>query len=239
MFAIDVLLTAEIELNKERPSVAESVREILQCSITNLLMDTTSALRTILLIILYWLIPSMSGLLQSMTPTPLASFTSPDSVLSYIEAVIQSGFATDAHREMLYILGNTSVGKTSLAETLKRYIHNPGSNIEPFLTEEHKHLEKTRVAEINKDTTMHGGHIPLVELERDEGGKFTMVHCKNENNELSMGKALLKIIDFGGHQALVVTLFSIALSSNFAFQETSSRKYNLFIIRVYETKSKT
>ena len=132
---------------------------------------------------------------------------------SYLEAVIKSGVATDARREMLYVLGNTGIGKTSLTETYKAFVENPDKTPESFLTQDHPQLLKTRIAEVHKDAILPQILNGTLQLEKmgEDTEDIQLVRFGNNRGEESlseqeMDKCLLKIIDFGGHQVIKNTV---------------------------------
>ena len=148
--------------------------------------------------ILNTLVPTMADSLQTMTSTPLKTFKSEDDVCSFLNAVIKSGLSAD--RGMLYILGNTAVGKTTLAETLKAYVEEPQredpKTVLTGVCEDGKLLE-TEVAEVYPDQTLHGGKtVNLTQL----GEHVKLVKFKEDNP--AIGKCILKTVDFGGQPVI-------------------------------------
>ena len=163
---------------------------------------------TALLATLATLLPDLREGFQGLTNTPLGKTR--EDVNSYLEAVIKSGVATDANREMLYILGNTGTGKTSLTETYKSFLEDPNKDPTSVLSEDSPHLLRTRIAEVHKDAILP--QIKTKTIQTEEKDDITLVRFKNNPQERDhkeqnfgpkMKKCLLKIVDFGGHQVSV------------------------------------
>ena len=74
----------------------------------------------------------------------------------YLNALIKSGVAADVERGVVYVMGNTSVGKTSLVNTLKHYIENPTEEPVPILAQKDNKLIETKVLEIYSDVNLRG-----------------------------------------------------------------------------------
>ena len=70
------------------------------------------------------LCPKMAGELNELAGIPLEKFSNTQSVRHYLEALVNSGVAAEEERGVIYVMGNTSVGKTSLVNTFKNYIEN-------------------------------------------------------------------------------------------------------------------
>ena len=112
-------------------------------------MKTKSIRNTALLMLLHTLLPGVSHLLAAENST-LDSMSTSD-VLAYLQAVIKTGISSEANCEMLYVLGNTNIGKTSLVETLSAFIRNPTRKPKSVLTEDHTNLLETRIVEVYSD----------------------------------------------------------------------------------------
>ena len=174
------------------------------------------------------LLPNMREELQGLTSTPLGE--TKEDVNSYLEAVIKSGVATDAHREMLYVLGNTGIGKTSLTETYKAFVENPDKPPESFLAQDHPQLLKTRIAEVHKDAMLPKIMNGTTKIE-EEGGILLVSFANTsqpDSDSPAMDKCLLKIIDFGGHQVVLVHS-GREFSHVFFFRSTSAAPNYFFL----------
>ena len=102
------------------------------------------------------LCPKMRRELNELAAIPLEKFSSIKAVSHYLEALIKSGVAAEEDRGVIYVMGNTSVGKTSLVNTFKNYIENPTDQPTSFLTHKDDQLIETKVLEIYKSVDL--GH---------------------------------------------------------------------------------
>ena len=199
------LIARELELKiyKQNSKAYSQITQIFKCNtVSEALLTCYGVVKTSLLAILAIILPDMRADLQGLTSTPLGE--TKEEVKSYLEAVIKSGVATNAHREMLYILGNTGAGKTSLTETYKSFLENPDKPPESKLTQDHKELLRTRIAEVHNDAIFPQSWIETIQIE-DKGG-ISLVRLES-NVILGMhrqysDKCYMKIVDFGGHQVL-------------------------------------
>ena len=190
-----------MKIDKQNSEASSQIKQIFKCNtVSEALLTCDGVVKTALLAILAIILPDMRADLQGLTSTPLGE--TKEEVNSYLEAVIKSGVATDAHREMLYILGNTGAGKTSLTKTYKSFLEDkrPAS----ILTQDHKELLRTRIAEVHNDAILPQSWIETIQIE-DKGG-ISLVRL--ESNVIlgllrqDRDKCYLKIVDFGGHQVL-------------------------------------
>ena len=191
------------DMLEQYPEIHSQVKTVFKCdSVSEALTKSEEVVQTALLATLAILLPDMREELQELTSTPLGETR--EDVNSYLEAVIKSGVATDAHREMLYVLGNTGTGKTSLTGTYKAFLEMPDKLPEAILTEGHPELLKTRIAEVHKDTILP--QISSETLQTEEKDGVLLVRFKSDSvsnadhDGQEMDKCFLKIIDFGGHQ---------------------------------------
>jgi GTPase SAR1 family protein len=97
------------------------------------------------------------------------------------------------------------VGKTSLVETLKKYLEAPNKVPENFLTEDNPDMHGTRIAEIYNNISIHNVKVKTIEVKKATG-KVSLVKFVDDDNEddggnmmTNIGKSVLKIIDFGGN----------------------------------------
>ena len=200
---------ADTAVHEQYPDVYSQIKGAFKCNkVSDAVTKSVGVVQTALLATLAIILPKMQGL----TSTPLGK--TKEGVNSYLEAVIKSGVATDAHREMLYVLGNTNTGKTSLAETYKAFFEKPDKTPDSMLTQDHPELLKTRIAEVHKDAILPQILSGTLQTEKIEE-HITLVRFENTPGEEGfsggeMAKCLLKIIDFGGHQVITifVTVFS-------------------------------
>ena len=121
------------------------------------------AQQDIVIMILNFLFPSLSSKLKTISRIPLDSFTASEDILNFIEAVIKSGLTADIERGVVFVLGNTGVGKTSLANTLKQFIDNPNQTPIPLLAGEHPDLLETEILEVYDEVSLdHDKELSVV-----------------------------------------------------------------------------
>ena len=231
----NVAKEADTSLRNHYPEKHSQIIAVFKCkTVSEALTESdevaTGAVKTALLATLAILLPDMRKKLQGLTRTPLGE--TKEDVNSYLEVVIKSGVATDARREMLYVLGNTGIGKTSLTETYKAFVEKPDKTPESFLTQDHPQLLKTRIAEVHKDAMLPQIHNRTVcvggTLRKEKMGEnIVLVRIDNNPDEESqrereIDKCLLKIIDFGGHQVISIS-------------ETASYKISSGIYKLFQT----
>ena len=169
----------------------KSLSEVLEEENSRIIQPCLLAALTVFL-------PNLREEIQGLTSTPLGE--TQEEVNSYLEALIKSGVATDAHREMLYLLGNTGTGKTSLTETYKAFFNRPEKIPEPFLTEDHPQLQNTKIADIHGDTILPKILSEMIHQRTDNNNNVLLISFESSPNEQELEKAFLKIVDFGGHQ---------------------------------------
>ena len=94
-------------------------------------------------------VPDFAKSLDALVHIPLNKFSHPKEVLTFTEALIESGMATQVDRGLVFVLGNTSIGKTSLVNTFKSFVENP-MNDRPssVLTKQGDSLIETQVLEV-------------------------------------------------------------------------------------------
>ena len=145
--------------------------------------------------------------IQMQTDLNLADFKTMNDALLYIDAMASLGASQEA-KSTVCVLGNTSVGKSSLTRTLKYYCNNPTQNPKPYLTEdpENKEFIETKVLQIVDNVEQMANNIPTldIKLEVNSQKAFTISsgskrydeepHDSNNSDGISM-----TFIDFGGH----------------------------------------
>ena len=194
-------IARELELKPEASSQIKKIFKRQRVTVSEALLTSDGVVKTSLLAILAIILPDMRADLQCLTSTPLGE--TKEEVNSYLEAVIKSGVATEAHREMLYILGNTGAGKTSLTKTYKSFLENPDQRPASILTQDHKELLRTRIAEVHNDAIHLKSSIKTIQKE-DKGGISLVRHDTHSKRQWGYrDKCYLKIVDFGGHQVLL------------------------------------
>ena len=201
--AVPLLSEIENTLQQQRPDTHIQIKKLFgEKTLGMIFKDSVLVVKTCLLAIIALLLPNKRELLHRLTRssgrTPIG--VTKEDVSSYLDAVIKSGVATDAHREMLYILGNTGTGKTSLAETYKSFFQRPDETPESKLTENDPPLLKTRIADVHKDMILP--HIPSEKIQKEKKECYQLVSFGSypDPDVHKRKKAFLKIVDFGGHQ---------------------------------------
>ena len=154
--------------------------------------------------ILNILFPSLSSKLNAISSIPLNSFSSSLDILNFIKAVIESGLTADIERGVVFVLGSSGVGKTSLVNTLKGFINNPHETPIPFLSGEHPELLETEILEVYDEISLQQDRELSVVLTKKGKGAGT-IRLVDEDEEQSRAgfrakKMNLKLVDLGGHQ---------------------------------------
>ena len=87
--------------------------------------------------------------IQKNTELTMDDFNSMEDVYRYVDAIVSSGSNEEA-KGCVFVLGNTSSGKSSLVQTVQKYCKDKVKTPKPFLTgdEENKSYLETRVLDI-------------------------------------------------------------------------------------------
>ena len=158
------------------------------------------------LMILQQALPDLSNELRKISKLKLENFKDKNNILSYLDAVIKSGIAADIQHGIVFLVGNTGVGKSSLAGTLKAYIENPSDSPHSILagTGEHKHLLETQVLEVYNEIPFEQNQYQSVKLTEESESGPTLVDFVDEvsSEEVSVRNKNINIrlVDMGGHQ---------------------------------------
>ena len=153
-------------------------------------------LQQMILAILNLLYPKEIVQLAAELNIPLLGFKTADEVVSYLDAVIRSGTSVDKKSGTVFLMGNTGVGKSSLANTFARYLRSPKDIPTPVLTQDNPDLLFTRVMQpydglsINKtrDLSVQVEELtPSVKLVKLESN----LPVKMEESNLPVGKIQL------------------------------------------------
>ena len=93
------------------------------------------------------------------------------------------------------LITSVGVGKTSLVNTFKRFVENPGEKPSSVLTQKSDKLIETQVLEFYDNLSMKQEQLLGVDL---EGSQPSLVHFKenDRDNEKNLGLQL-KIVDLG------------------------------------------
>ena len=129
---------------------------------------------------------------------PLLGFQTPNDVLSYLDALIDSGIAAQIERGLIFVLGNTQTGKTSLVNTFKSFVESPLKEPTSVLTKPGDDLFETQVLEVYDNLSLKQekmfkvskvtSALTLVKLEEEQ------VAAKNDSKK---ERLQLKIVDLG------------------------------------------
>ena len=126
---------------------------------------------------------------------------------------------------MVFVLGNTGTGKTSLVKTFESLVKSPSKEPTSVLTKPGDHLIETQVLEVYDELSMNKDKTYKVELEGNSGGP-TLVKLDENKEKESMEEAgkrerlQLKLVDMGEMNFSIRVYkrkfyFSVCLSSLF------------------------
>ena len=102
-------------------------------TMTEVFSSFTGVQKEVCLMILLQVFPNLADDLNSLSKLSLQNFKLNSQIESYLDAVIKSGIAADVDQGIVFLLGNTGVGKTSLTHTLKDFIEKPTDNPKSIL----------------------------------------------------------------------------------------------------------
>ena len=94
-------------------------------------------------------VSKLMDVIQKNTDLRLDDFKSMDEVYRYVDAIASSG-STEEAKGCVFVLGNTSSGKSSLVQTLRNYSKDKAKTPKPVLSgdEDNKAYLETRVLDI-------------------------------------------------------------------------------------------
>ena len=78
-------------------------------------------------------VSELMDVIQKNTELRLDDFKSMEEVYRYVDAIVSSG-STEEAKGCVFVLGNTSSGKSSLVQTLRNYSKDKAKPPKPFLT---------------------------------------------------------------------------------------------------------
>ena len=87
---------------------------------TSLLPKLTDVEKTIILMILHLVCPEIREECRRVSEIPLSGFTTLSRIREYTQNIVEYGVSNQV-RGRIFLVGNTGVGKTSLAHTLKQF----------------------------------------------------------------------------------------------------------------------
>ena len=131
---------------------------------------------------------------------PWKRFSHPKEVLTFVDALIESGIASQSEQGLLFVLGNTNTGKTSLVNTFKDFVAHPTENPRSVLTKPSDNLIETQVLEVYDGLSLKQEKDFKVELSTTSGLPVlvnleeTQKTMSEENNNSGLQ---LKIVDLG------------------------------------------
>ena len=135
---------------------------------------------------------------------PVDSFTSFEDISLYISGLLTSG-VDETLRAMIFIVGNTKVGKTSTMRTMQRFCQGVPKEDLSFLTddpENHEYFE-TKVLEVINDVVMKESveeEVALLDLKDIKMAKFS----KKKNNSTMAREVVVNVYDAGGQKEYFV-----------------------------------
>ena len=194
--------------------------------------------RDVFLVILNMLVANISDKLSEHCSIPLNRFKSPKEVLAFVTALIETGVASQTERSVVFVMGNTNTGKTSLVNTLKDYIDQPSEEPRSVLTEEHSKLLETQVMELYDSVSDPKEQRFAIHVDEDSQ-RPTLISFRQNNMVSASGETdkkpvKIKVVDMGGHHEYYTSstlfvagngLFLVCFDSSNIEVESDQRKY--------------
>ena len=170
-------------------------------SLSEAFSNLEGASMQVCLVLFNLLFPDMRQALETIASIPLKTLQSTESALTYLGALIKSGIAAESDSGVVYVMGNTNVGKSSLVNTFVRFMKSPFEKPVSVLTQDHEALRETQVMEIYNDVQFKKALKLNIGLEpTSENPQVQMMNFKEPGGHGSETKRLkLRLIDFGGH----------------------------------------
>ena len=202
----DVLMkTLEAITPKERRRCQMLMTEFGAESFAEAFSSFAGIQKEVTLMVLQQVLPRLSEDFKDVSRLPLEKFRSNFKIANYLDAVIKSGVAADIDHGIVFLVGNTGVGKTSLANTLKAYIEHPSDNPSSILagTGQYKDLIETQVLEVYNEVPFQQEQDQTVRLTNTEAGPTLVdfVHEADTEETLGSMKSIkIRLVDLGGHQ---------------------------------------
>ena len=145
-------------------------------------------------------IPDFEKALDSLETIPLDRFSNPAEVLTFVDALINSGIAAQVERGLIFVLGNTNTGKTSLVNTFKSFVESPSKEPTSVLTKPGDDLIETQVLEVYDNLLLEQQKTIKVGLSSNSSAP-TLVNLEEAQvaatNSSKKERLKLKIVDLG------------------------------------------
>ena len=160
--------------------------------------------REVSLMVLKQAFPNHAKEIRKISKLPLSKFKTSSEIGNYLDAVIKSGIAADIDRGVVFLVGNTGVGKSSLANTLKAFIENPSQKPTPILAGKgkYKDLIETQVMEVYNEVTFQQNQGQSLKLTDETKDGPILVDFVEDTEKVQdrRKKVKIRLIDMGGHQ---------------------------------------
>ena len=203
------------------------IKEQFQCdTLHDAFANLSELVQDISMIVLQQMFPELSETFQSISSIPLDRFTGMDDALKFVDATIRSGVASQVEKAVLFTMGNSGVGKTSLVNTLMSYVENPSNTPQAFLTEDNEALLETRVMEMYDDVSLGQTSQTSIKLKDIYAQPALIEFQETPESAIEDGlqrKQCTKICDMGGHQEYYCCSSLFAASSGTFLVCTDSR----------------
>ena len=145
-------------------------------------------------------IPDFAKALKSLGHIPLNRFSHPKEVLTFVDALIESGIASQSDQGLVFVLGNTNTGKTSLVNTFTEFVAHPSEEPRSVLTNPDNGLMETQVLEVYDGLSLKKEKNFEVELSGTSSSP-TLVKIEENHKKMTLDKDIaglqLKIVDLG------------------------------------------
>ena len=195
-------------MNDQNSRTVEVVRQILAAQklddLKSLLEDSdvSNTVKDVALFILFMKSQdsALKDEIRKRVAMPVDSFTSYEDISLYISGLLTSG-VDETLRAMIFIVGNTKVGKTSTMRTMQRFCQGVPKEDMPFLTddpENHEYFE-TQVLEVINDVVMKDSgdeEVALLDFKDIKMARFR----KKQSNSTMASEVVVNVYDAGGQK---------------------------------------
>ena len=236
------LLDKIVQVRRERPEILEIAqhvaknianisedvkllfKDLLTCfkaqTMSDLLLNVSGLESALVLMLIQLYIPTSRSACQAMSDIPLSSFTSLASIRTYLDDLRDYGGSSEM-RGHIFVIGNSSAGKTSFIRTLKEFLeHSQRYSPKSILTGDpvYKEFEKTKVLEVVKDLRLTADKSIVTKPVKSESEKLVMIHAQAGQESEVKSELNLSVTDFGGRN---VKIFYNGVQSWAAFRSLS------------------